>query len=379
MNRIHEESGQGRQVGIRIGGTGAAADPGHGAAKLRALLDELSLLAHVRIDTDRAGVRARLEPRTCGLWTPHFDTTRLGDVLSQEVGRDTRHIEREVLVGLLVAPLQLDFPDFDEFESALRIRVDTAVSAANAALRFDTQQYRPEGYWEPNDAGSFVLRPGCSLVQGLSAATLPRSEDEMYGFGCYRASEYVMLLAIAREAARCNPELKTRLRERSTRRPIESREFHEVLLRELGTFDEPVPARWFVPGDRVWFRNPDSHSADAEGFEGSWVIYIGGGLFSNFWKRNAPFTLERKCIEIYHWRHATYRSDDGLLKVDEDEVARRVAVTEADLAARAQVLESMGRWRDPRGVYEQGGCMDRTRESARWVQPNTCDIAFVPD
>lgn len=379
MNRIHEESGQGRQRGVRIGGAGVAADPRRDAARLRALLDELGLLTHVWIDIDRAGVCAHLEPRTYGLWTPHFDTTGLGDVLSQEVGRDTRHTEREALVGLLVAPLQLDFPDFDEFESAVRIRVDTAVSAASAALRFDVQQYRPEAYWEQSDTGSFILRPGCSLVKGLSAATLPGSEDEVYGFGCYRASEYVMLLAIAREAARSNPELKTRLRERSTRRPIESREFHEVLLRELGTFDEPVPARWFVPGDRIWFRNPDGYSADAEGFEGSWVIYIGDGLFSNFWKRNAPFTLERKCIEIYHWRHATYRGDDGVLRVDEDEVARRVALTEADPAARAEVLDRMGRWRDPRGVYENGGCMDRTRECARWIQPNTCDITFGPD
>jgi hypothetical protein len=38
----------------------------------------------------------------------------------------------------------------------------------------------------------------------------------------------------------------------------------------------------------------------------------------------------------------------------------------------------MQRWRDPRGVYEHGGCLDRTRECARWVQPNSCDIVFPP-
>jgi hypothetical protein len=43
-----------------------------------------------------------------------------------------------------------------------------------------------------------------------------------------------------------------------------------TLLREHGTVESPLPARWFVPGDRVWFRNPDERSADAEGFEGSW-------------------------------------------------------------------------------------------------------------
>ena len=137
-----------------------------------------------------------------------------------------------------------------------------------------------------------------------------------------------------------------------------------------------MPPCWFVPGDRVWFRNPDGHSADAEGFEGSWVIYVGDGLFSNFWKRDAPFTLDRKCVEIYHWRDATFAGSDGVLQVDETEVARRVLATEADPEALRGVLEQMKRWRDPRGVYRDGGCMDRTRECARWVLPESCDIAF---
>jgi len=378
MNRIQKESGQGEHEGIRIGGAGVATDPGRDTQRLRAWLDELGLLAHVRVQANHSSLCAGLAPESSVTWAPQLDTTALGEVLADQCGRDERHTEREVLTSLLLSPLELDFPDFDEFESAVRIRVDTAQAGAATALRFDIDQYRPEAYWDRLETGSFSLRPGCSLVGALAAATQPGPDEDPYGFGCYRASEYVMLLAIAREAARVHPELKQRLRERSTRRPIESREFHDVLLRELGTFDEPVPACWFVPGDRIWFRNPDAHSADAEGFEGSWVIYIGDGLFSNFWKRNAPFTLERKCVEIYHWRHATYRGEDGCLRVDEDEVARRVALTEADPAEHARVLALMQRWRDPRGVYEHGGCLDRTRECARWVQPDSCDIVFSP-
>jgi len=378
MNRIHQESGQGRHRGIRIGGAGIATDPKRDTQQLQAWLAELGLLAHVRIHTDSTVLTASLAPECASSWAPGFDTTALGAVLADQCGRDDRHIEREVLAGLLVSPLELEFPDFSEFESAVRIRVDTAQAASATMLRFDVDQHRPEAYWERLDTGSFTLRSGCSLVGALAAATQPAQGEDPYGFGCYRASEYVMLLAIAREAARSHPELKQRLRERSTRRPIESREFHDVLLKELGTFDEPLPACWFVPGDRIWFRNPDAHSADAEGFEGSWVIYVGDGLFSNFWKRNAPFTLERKCVEIYHWRNATYRGDDGLLRVDEEEAARHVAITEANPDEHARVLSLMRRWRDPRGVYEQGGCMDRTREFSRWVQPNSCDIAFAP-
>jgi hypothetical protein len=376
MNRIQKKSGQGEHKGIRIGGAGVATDPGRDTQRLRAWLDELGLLAHVRVQANHSSLCAGLAPESSVTWAPQLDTTALGEVLADQCGRDERHTEREVLSSLLLSPLALDFPDFDEFESAVRIRVDTAQAGAATALRFDIDQYRPEAYWERLETGSFSLRPGCSLVGALAAATQPGPGEDPYGFGCYRASEYVMLLAIAREAARSHPELKQRLRERSTRRPIESREFHDVLLRELGTFEEPVPACWFVPGDRIWFRNPDAHSADAEGFEGSWVIYIGDGLFSNFWKRNAPFTLERKCVEIYHWRNATYRGEDGGLRVDEDEVARRVALTEADPVEHARVLALMQRWRDPRGVYEHGGCLDRTRECARWVQPDSCDIVF---
>ena len=42
------------------------------------------------------------------------------------------------------------------------------------------------------------------------------------------------------------------------------------------------------------------------------------------------------------------------------------------------VLERMQRWRDLRGVYADGGCLDRTRECARWVRPATCDVALHP-
>ena len=377
MNRVDMKSGLGEHRGIRIGLRQNGNDLASEVARLRALLGELGLCSHTQLIVEGESVVGRLRPETARLWAPEFDTTQLAARLRADIVCDEHDLERETLAGLLLSPIELDFPDFDEFDSSRVIRTATAQAAERTALCFDVEQFRPEAYWQRTEAGSFTLREGCGLVQGLSAATQPGPDEPTYGFGCYRASEYVMLLAIASEAARCNPVLKQRLRERSRRRPIESREFHDALLRELGTFDEPLPAQWFVPGDRVWFRNPDEHSADAEGYEGSWVIYMGGGLFSNFWKRDAPFTLARKCVEIFHWRNATYRDDAGILRVDEEEVARRVAETEADPVEWRRVMERMSRWRDARGVYAEGGCMDRTRECARWVRPETCDIAFA--
>jgi hypothetical protein len=140
--------------------------------------------------------------------------------------------------------------------------------------------------------------------------------------------------------------------------------------------DEPLPPRYFVPGDRTWFRNPDAASAEASGYEGSWVIYLGAGLFSNFWKRHQPYTLSAKCLEIYHWRHALYLDAQGAERIDEAKVEALVAAAQLDAAEVERILQLMQRYREPRGVYRDGGCIDTTREFSRWVHPGTTDLVL---
>jgi hypothetical protein len=344
------------------------------ATRLRARLLAAGLSAAAQVSTTTGTLRARIRPELAAGWAPGHDTTALPAPLAGPGAR----LDREILVALLLAPERIDFPSLDEFDSALRIRRDTVTIAAGATLAFGCEERRPAEFWRRDRAGRFALRGGRCLLEALQRAIDPDPTGSPHAFGCYRATEYVMLLAIAREAARCNAPLLERLRGRFRRRPIQSREFHDTLLREHGTIESPLPARWFVPGDRVWFRNPDERSADAEGFEGSWVIYLGAGRFSNFWERGRPFTIERKCVEIHHWRDAVVTEADGRLGIDETRVAQLAERTLADPDALAPVLERMQRWRDPRGVYAEGGCMDRTRESARWIRPGTCDIDVAP-
>lgn len=154
--------------------------------------------------------------------------------------------------------------------------------------------------------------------------------------------------------------------------------FHDTFLHEYGSLAEPLPQRFYVPGDRLWFRNPDSASSDVEGYEGSWVFYLGGGLFNNFWERDQPFTLTSKCVEIHHWQHALRADARGKGYIDEDRVKTLVRQTLADPDATAAVLARMMRIRDPQGVYEEGGCIDATRERVRWVTPGHSDIS-LPD
>ena len=121
---------------------------------------------------------------------------------------------------------------------------------------------RPGDYWTYADATGFTVRPGTDLVSALRKATQPEPTGATYTFSCYRATEYVMLLAIAQEAARAHPELHAGLQRQWERRAIQSGEFHEVFLHEYGRMTQPVPTHYHVPGSRVWFRNPDPHSAD---------------------------------------------------------------------------------------------------------------------
>jgi hypothetical protein len=135
-----------------------------------------------------------------------------------------------------------------------------------------------------------------------------------------------------------------------------------------------LPPKYHVPGDRLWFRNPDERSSDVTGYEGSWVMYLGNGLFSNFWKCGKPYTLPGKCIEIYHWRSGVYRDANGELQMDEAVVEEHVNATLRDPSEVERILARMMRLRDPKGVYADGGCIDTSREYPRWVCPGSSDI-----
>jgi len=170
--------------------------------------------------------------------------------------------------------------------------------ADTTTLGFRTSEARrPVDCWRYDEDHGFVVLPGVPLpLTRCVRATQPVVSGAVYSFSCYRATEYVVALAIAQELAQCNPALLARLQALWEQRPIQSGEFHAVFLRELGSTGGPTAAALLCAGDRTWFRNPDGPSSDASGFEGSWVMYLGGGLFNNFWVADKPYTLARKCV-----------------------------------------------------------------------------------
>jgi hypothetical protein len=338
------------------------------------------VLCATGFDAQGHWLRLSLKPERMAVWAPGYNTMDL----ATQVGLNPQHnlgdLHREILIALLMHPDQQEFPSLDELESALRIRANIVHAARRTTLAFDTEAAeRPEDCWDYQEDRGFILRPGVNLIDALIKTTQPKASDRLYAFSCYRATEYVILLGIAQELACSNPVLLEQLQTFWQQRAIKSGEFHEVFLSEQGSLDDPLPPLYYVPGDRVWFRNPDGASAEACGFEGSWVMYLGSGQFTNFWKYQQPYTLTEKCVEIYHWRHGLHRDAQGEARIDEERIKPLIAQTLAHPQELARVMACMTRWREPRGVYtEAGGCMDTSREFARWIRPATADLHLPP-
>lgn len=359
------EDGLPQGVGIELT---HGAVPAKEQAALRQWAAALGLAGLGDLHLDTRGPRSRLDwrlaPGPFDALCAGFDTlelpTRLAG-LPAPTGVDA--LLRETAVAVLAAPRRLSFDSVADLQAHLRVRCHIARAAQKTALAFQTRAAeRPAEYWHYDEDHGFLLRQGADLITALRAATQPEATGRLYDFSCYRATEYVILLGIAEEARAHAPSLYAELQAVSQRTCIKSGRFHDTFLIEYGAVEAPVPMRYYVPGDRVWFKNPDEPSADVEGYEGSWVIYLGGGLFSNFWRRDDPYTLDHKALEIFHWRHATYRDAQACLRMDEAIVSEQVRRSLSQPDERRRIVARMTRYRDPAGVYAQGGCIDASRE-----------------
>ncbi len=325
-------------------------------------LSDCSMIEVIR-NGKTGGLGLRLEQNTFERLCPDFQTLDLhGDTQGKSASPE-QALAQETLIALLAAPKPMVFSSVQVLESHLRVRLNIAQAAAKTSLAFHTEAAeRPLDYWVEHPEHGFILRPDASLIEAIVAATQPEHTGRLYDFSCYRASEYLVLLGIAQEAQVVNPQFLAALEAECRIKVPRSGIFHEKFLIEYGSSDDPVPMKYYVPGDRVWFKNPDIVSSNIIGFEGSWVFYMGRGLFSNFWNREQPFDLESKCLEVFHWRDGACKTIEGEVFMNEEIVAQQVAQTRQDPVKLSEVMKQMMAYRDPLGVYEGGGCIDSTRE-----------------
>jgi hypothetical protein len=300
----------------------------------------------------------------------HADTSGLAESLGLISERSARDFILEALLSMAVSPVIFDFSSLNELEANLRMRINVVPLARRTELNFDTSGLsRPEAYWSHVEGSGFILKEGASLVDGIEWALCPDISGEHFSFSCQRATEYLMLHSLAIELSITNPAKLKEIELQWRKKALVADDFLNAFLLEIGSSATPFPMRCYVPGDRVWFKNPDDFSSNVKGYEGSWVIYMGGGQFANLWDRTHPYTLEAKCIEIYHWRHSVREDKLGRLEINEDLVKELVDQTLRSEEQVQYVINVMMRYRDPQGVYEDGGCIDITRDTFRRVCP----------
>jgi hypothetical protein len=295
---------------------------------------------------------------------PDLDTAGLATILRSRQSAPNPVLMSEIILAMALSPQTILFKTTRELKSALRMRRNAVDIASRTELSFDTDAItRPQAYWIYTKENGFLLRQGVSLAEGLERALCPDVSGSTYAFSCQRASEYLMLYAVVRELSKVNQAGLHAVEEQWRKRALTGDDFLFRFLEERGNRENPMPMRYYIPGDRIWFKNPDDHSSDIEGYEGSWVIYLGSGLFCNLWDRQNPYTLEEKCLEIYYWSKSTAVNGNGMLYMNEDAVKEQVEEALRDPAISRSILEKMMVYRDPTGVYADGGCIDLSRDS----------------
>ena len=295
---------------------------------------------------------------------PDFDTSTITTILHTRQPDRDRALISEIILAMALSPDVVYFGSQQELKSNLRMRCTVVQVASRTELNFDTSSItRPQAYWIYTKENGFLLRQGVSLADGLERALCPDVSGFTYAFSCQRASEYLILYAVVCELQKVNKTGLNDVEQQWRKRALTGDDFLFRFLGERGTRENPMPMRYYIPGDRIWFKNPDDHSSDLEGFEGSWVIYLGGGRFCNLWDRHRPYTLEEKCLEIFYWSKSTAVNYSGVLFMNEDLVKEQVNKALNDPALSRSILEKMMVYRDPTGVYAEGGCIDLSRDS----------------
>jgi hypothetical protein len=340
-------------------------------------IKEFAEISH-QISNNKLKITIKLKDEFANTWCPYFGTLNVRKIISGKFNLLPDELdELEILIAILVSPFAFTFQSVESLESHIRVRKYLIHHARKTAVAFNTEAgERPFEYWKYEEESGYTLRSNADLITALLAATQPETTGSLYDFSCYRASEYVILLAITQEAQYINSVLHLEIEAINRKFAIKSEQFHSVYLHEYGSMTSPLPIEFYVPGDRLWFKNPDEKSSDVKGFEGSWVFYLGEGLFSNFWNREKPYSLEHKCLEIYYWRDGVASDDQGVLKMDEEIVNRKVTAALSDPVKTSEIIALMTRYRDPSGVYKNGGCIDTTREYPRSIHMDCCEVVL---
>lgn len=180
-------------------------------------------------------------------------------------------------------------------------------------------------YWQAgNLIDEFELRPALQDIF---------FNPDKYSFGCYTAAKLVIVQGTLDYFHRLlqSPPLTALVEERllADGDPLADIEPARVWSFEPG-FDPAqaqhpgkvvhalhgVAPKNFVPGDWVYFLNPDKTTYARTGYEGSNPIYLGRNRFADYYNdHDHAYSFEEKINEIYQWRNGVFNRVRDAAKV----------------------------------------------------------------
>ena len=280
----------------------------------------------------------------------------------------------EILLSLLGSPIHFIYDSLNDLLSEISIRQNICYYASKTHVLINTSNNikRPEKYFRNTDS-DIVLLDDKSLIDGIIHALLPSISGDIYDFSCYRVCEYILLLAILLELKKQNKDsIIQKIESIWRKKPIKSKKFHNIFLIEFGSDIFPLPKLFYIPGDKLWFKNPDDKSSDIVGFEGKWTIYLGNGLFGDFWKTcgdvNNQFTFEDILIEMYNWRFCVKYNENNELYIDEEEVNNLNILCKNNINEKNKIINLMNNYRNKNKYFFIGGSIDKTREKPKNIK-----------
>lgn len=215
----------------------------------------------------------------------------------------------------------------DALKSHVAIRQNTVAWAEQLAWGW------PDGgaaYWNP----AFWTPESPAPLQGVQVSIHDTFlQQSLYAIGCYTATKLVMAQGILDYYARIAPDV-AQVRALEARLMQDNAPLRNVEPGAMWDFEpdyDPqdtgrpgkllqiqygVAPRNFVPGDWAYFYNTDPITYQKTGYEGSNAIYIGRGLFDDYYKdHNYRYTYREKMHEVYQWRHGVFSRQRDMAKV----------------------------------------------------------------
>lgn len=177
-------------------------------------------------------------------------------------------VDLEILEGMRDAGELFSFPSMDQLWFALRLRKNMTLSAkemseGESTFRgFSAATCNPE-YWYLTPAGGFLQKPNVYPTSGISDIF---TNSSLYAFECATACVINMYHAMSK----------------SMEQTTFNTAFQNIYLYSWNTDPElrlyTFHANFYLPGDVVYFNNPDYDRSNAN-YRGENAVAMGGGKF----------------------------------------------------------------------------------------------------